>query len=217
MYARHSLVWLTADGWRAAGAAAPEHAGVLARWQAADWPLVSRRRDDDAGDDELCLGLALPPDPASGAKLRIALRAPAAQVARSTPPLSLKAVLATAPEKWRRQLALLNDDSVGLSLRVYGSLALQTLTGQAYLQPSSDIDILFYPATAQQLRSGLALLSTFGATLPLDGEIVFPNGEAVAWKEWRAAVQHPAHVLAKGSGAVRLAPLESLLATLRSE
>lgn len=215
MCARHRLVWLSAPGWLAVRAgAAPEHAAALQRWQDADWPLVARRRDADA--DEVCLGLALPPDPASGAKLRIALRAPAAGVARSAPPLALKAVLATLPEPWRGQLAQLNEASLGLDFRVYGSAALQALTGLPYLRPSSDIDLLLHPATEQQLRSGLALLARFDTTLPLDGEIVFPNGEAAAWKEWAAAEAGHARVLVKGAEAVRLASVSALLATLRN-
>lgn len=215
MFARHSLVWLTAPGWLAARAAAPAHAPALERWQRANWPLVARRRDPGAGAGDACLGLALPPDPASGAKVRIALRLPAAGVARSAPPLSLKAALATLPEPWRGQLSLFKEASLGLDFRVYGSAALQALTGLDYLRPTSDIDLLLYPLTEQQLRSGLALLLRFD-TLPLDGEVVFPNGEAVAWKEWAAAGPGHARVLVKGDEAVRLAPVGALLATLRN-
>lgn len=217
MYARHSLVWLTAAGWEAARAAAPpEHGAAIERWRDAGWPLVVRRRDPNAGDAELCLGLALPPDPLSGDKLRIALRAPLATVARGAPPLALKDVLAAAPEQWRRDLALLNEAGVGLNLRVYGSLALQTLTGLAYLRPTSDIDLLLAPLTEHQLRAGLALLRRYAEDLPLDGEIVFPNGDAVPWKEWLSAEASHARVLVKGRDGVHLAPLSALLATLRS-
>jgi phosphoribosyl-dephospho-CoA transferase len=46
--------------------------------------------------------------------------------------------------------------------------------------------------------------------LPLDGEIVFPSGDAVAWKEWAGAER----VLVKRASAVRLAPVAELLSTL---
>ncbi|HEV7816165.1 MAG TPA: malonate decarboxylase holo-[acyl-carrier-protein] synthase [Janthinobacterium sp.] len=225
MYARHSLVWLTAPGWLAAQASlarapaaesASNHAAALRRWQENDWPLVARRSDADLAPGEISLGLALPPDAASGIKVRIPLRAPAAAVARTADPLALKAVLPALPAHWSGAMQGLIADSVGLSLRVFGSLALQALTGAAYVGPASDIDLLLYPATERQLRSGLALLEKYAALLPLDGEIVFPRGAAVAWKEWRAAEASGARVLVKERDMVRLAPLNLLLATLRA-
>ncbi|MEC5160492.1 MULTISPECIES: malonate decarboxylase holo-[acyl-carrier-protein] synthase [unclassified Janthinobacterium] len=218
MFARHSLVWLSAPGWQAARAAAVAagHAEALERWRDADWPLVARRHDPDADVDQVCLGLPSPPDPASGARRRFALRVPADYVARSAPPLPLKAALASLPQPWGGALARLRDASVGLELRVYGSAAMQALTGLAYLRPGSDIDLLLYPATAQQLRAGLALLERFDAAPALDGEIVFPNGAAVAWREWRAAEAGHARVLVKAADAVRLSSTNALLATLRA-
>jgi phosphoribosyl-dephospho-CoA transferase len=45
---------------------------------------------------------------------------------------------------------------------------------------------------------------------------MFPNGAAVAWKEWISAGQAGARVLVKELGAVRLAPAADLLATLEA-
>lgn len=227
MLARHSLVWLTPAGWRAtAAAAAPAHAPAIELWRGRDWPLVARRNEAMPLAGEVCLGLAPPPTPGwerdgapdGGARLRIAVRALDAHVARSAPPLAVAQALAAAPERWRQPLAGLAKDSAGLgpglNLRVYGSLALQALTGLDYLRPGSDIDLLLAPATPGQLNAGLALLADYADTLPLDGEVVFPNGEAVAWKEWRAASGGQARVLAKSVHGVRLAGVDALLATL---
>ncbi|HAT33786.1 MAG TPA: malonate decarboxylase holo-[acyl-carrier-protein] synthase [Janthinobacterium sp.] len=213
MYARHDLVWLTAPGWLAArAAAAPAHAEALARWQSEDWPLTVRRDDADCAPGQLGLGLS--PAPAGGAKVRIAVRAAPADVARSTAPLPLKAVLAALPGWWRLPLRALHDESLGLTLRAYGSVALQALTGQDYIGPASDIDLLFYPNTERQLRAGLALLTKHAGALPLDGEVVFPGDRAVAWKEWIVAEARQARVLVKERGGVRLAPVNALLASL---
>lgn len=215
MHSRHELVWLSADGWQAAyEAALPGDAQTIDQWRRADWPLVATRRDAATPAHTVCLGLALPPA-ADGNKRRIALRAALSEVARRTPPLALQKAAAAAPDAWKPGLAALAAASSGLTLRVYGSLALQALTGLAYLTPRSDIDLLLYPATTVQLRSGLALLEANAAKLPLDGEIVFPNGDAVAWKEWLNAERNDAQVLVKTSQAVRLAPIVSLLAELR--
>jgi phosphoribosyl-dephospho-CoA transferase len=215
MHSRHDLVWLSDDGWEVAQAAVQAaHAGTLAGWRRAGWPLVVTRQDPGAGADTICLGLALPPA-ADGAKQRIALQAPADSIARSTPALALSKAIPAAPNGWKQGLAALAAASPGLTLRVYGSLALQAITGQAYLRSGSDIDLLFYPATTTQLRSGLALLQQYAEALPLDGEVVFPGGQAVAWKEWAGAEGNQARVLAKSRGGVQLAPIQSLLSELR--
>lgn len=95
--------------------------------------------------------------------------------------------------------------SAGLDLRVFGSLAWQALTGLRCLGPGSDIDILLRPISRQQLQAGVALLSGPAHGLPLDGEIMFPTGDAVSWKEWATAGAARARVLVKGPDAVRLA------------
>lgn len=220
MYARHSLAWLSAQGWRdAIAAAAPEHAGALRQWQRAGHPCIVRRRDAAAGVDVVCLGVALPPA-ADGRKPRIALRVNGADVARSRTPLPLAAVLdmPALPAAWRAPLAALLDDArdAGIELRVYGSAALQALTGLAYLRAGSDIDVLFQPAGTAQLRDGVALLARHTARLPLDGEIVFPSAQAVAWKEWHAAGASQARVLAKLADGVRLATRDELCAALEA-
>ena len=215
MLSRHNLVWLSPRGWRdALDAAAPAHRAVLEQWRDKDWPAIVRRRDANAHANEVCLGVALPPD-AEGRKVRIALRAQALEVTRSMPPLPLKSVLPALTSPWREELTALDQRAVGLVLRVYGSLALQMLTGQSYVTPQSDIDLLFYPATLHQLNAGLALLAFHATHLPLDGEIVFPSGQAVAWKEWLNAQAAGAQVLVKEQDAVHLSSPNALLATLR--
>ncbi|MTV36687.1 malonate decarboxylase holo-[acyl-carrier-protein] synthase [Duganella radicis] len=211
---RHALVWLNDAGWSAAIAAAqPEHQAALARWQRRDWPVVVRRLDADAAADEVSLGLPLPPD-ADGIKVRIPLRARHAHIARSSDAIELKSALPAAGA-WHGQAAALCDAMPGL--RVFGSLAMQALTGLQYVSPSSDIDVLFRPASHQHLADGAALLARHAEHLPLDGEIVFPGGAAVSWKEWQMAMAHPAKVMVKELRAVRLVDAASLLATLEAQ
>lgn len=215
MFSRHELVWLSSQGWLAACAAAlPGQAEAIERWRREDWPLIVRRQDAAMGADSVSVGLALPPHPDHGSKVRIALQALRSDVSRSLPALALDAVLDAAPPEWKAALAALEAQARGLTLRVYGSLALQALTGQAYLTPASDIDLLFYPTSVAQLQAGVALLSAHAALLPLDGEIVFPSGQAVAWKEWIGAQRNHARVLAKTNDAVHLTTGAALLATL---
>ncbi|HEX9172229.1 MAG TPA: malonate decarboxylase holo-[acyl-carrier-protein] synthase [Telluria sp.] len=214
MHWRHDLVWLSDAGWEAARRAAePGHAEAMLRWQEHAWPCVARRQEPGVDDSQVCLGLALPPDPATGIKQRIGLQASLQEVTRATRPLSLRDALGAAPPAWRGALASLAAE---LPLHVYGSLALQSITGAAYLGPRSDIDLLLYPTRTDALQAALTLLDTAAQELPLDGELVFPGGAAVAWKEWIAAQRDGARVLVKERGGVRLASCADLLATLEA-
>jgi phosphoribosyl-dephospho-CoA transferase len=211
MFSRHDLVWLSGDGWNAARARAlPAHHAAIAQWRRQDWPAIVRRADAGLAAGQLSLGIALPPAP-DGVKGRIALNVDKSDVARTSPALALCAAAHAAPKDWRPALDAL---AAAMPLRAYGSLAMQAITGQPYLAAASDIDLLFFPSDAAGLRDGLALLARFAQVLPLDGEIVFPSGAAVAWKEWIDAGAANARVLVKDTGAVRLAQPASLLTML---
>lgn len=212
---RHMLVWLSEAGWEAARAGQSQHAAALTQWQRRDWPAVVRRLDVDAAADEVCLGLPLPPDSA-GVKTRIALRVRATDVVRSSDAMALRAALPFSGA-WHGRLAALCDEAESLHLRAFGSLAMQALTGLQYVSPTSDVDVLFHPASRRALDDGVALLERHAREVPLDGEIVFPGGAAVSWKEWQMAMRHPAKVMVKELHSVRLADTASLLATLAAQ
>lgn len=219
-YKRHALVWLSADGWQAAAAAlTPQQRALLQRWQSHDWPLVVRRRDADSPADTVCLGLALPPD-ADGVKLRLPLRVNVSQLRAVRAPLAIADVLAHAPQEWRAGLQQLSVEAsaLGLVIGVFGSLALQSLTGQTYLRAGSDIDVLLTPQNARQLQQGMELLQRYAQLLPLDGEVEFADGAAVSWKEWAQAAGRPnsseQRVLVKRSSDVALMRVGDMTAML---
>lgn len=212
MTSRHDLVWLTRAGWGAALEQAPQQDTILRDWFEHDWPAVVRRHEPGLGDDVVCLGMPLPL--AEGVRQRLALVADAGHVARRSPPLTIADALASAPSRWLAPLLALQRDFTGLDLRVYGSLAMEAITGLPYLRPASDIDLLLRVATKDALRAGVALLERHALLLPLDGEIVFPAGDAVAWKEWVAARRDGARVLVKSLHTVRLDDPSELEASL---
>ncbi|WP_245549287.1 malonate decarboxylase holo-[acyl-carrier-protein] synthase [Noviherbaspirillum massiliense] len=221
MLARHSLVWLTDAGWQEAQNSAPQDCReIIAAWKRTDWPAIARRHDPEATQEQACLGIALPPDSVDGSKKRIPVRVSRSSIRKSDAPPALDAVLAAAPPDWREPLAALdaNARAAGICLRVYGSLALQAFTGQAYLTKASDIDLLFAPHSVASLSRGLELLRTYAGSLPLDGEILFPAGQAVAWKEWDRAQTSGGgcRVLVKEMQAVRLRSLDELLSLLET-
>lgn len=214
---RHSLAWLSARGWqRALQASAAIDQPPLRRWQHAAWPVVVRRREPDLPATILCLGVPLPPDAATGNKHRIGLRADTTDIERITPPLMLGEALALFDTPWADGLASLQAEASqrGLALRLYGSCAMQALTGLPYLSATSDIDLLFYPRSQSELQAGMALLTSACATLPLDGEIVFPSGHAVAWKEWHDVTTHgTSRILVKQNDRVALSTVAALCET----
>ncbi|MFC7518116.1 malonate decarboxylase holo-[acyl-carrier-protein] synthase [Herbaspirillum sp. GCM10030257] len=219
MRGRHSLAWLSAAGWREAiEAATPECRDAIRSWQLADWPATVRRQDAGARMDECSLGIALPPDVDSGVKKRIGLRVSTMHLTHTSAPLALSEAIPKALPVWKEALTDLDQkaSAAGLVLRVYGSLALQAMTEKDYLKPGSDIDLLLAPVSREQLLAGVDLLQEAGEILPLDGEIAFPGGQGVAWKEWHAAAagQRGTRVLVKHLYGVRLATPSELLAAL---
>lgn len=221
MLQRHSLVWLSQEGWKRATAELPKDCREDAdTWCRHDWPAVVRRPDKDAlasRSAKIALGLSPAPveNKPGGGRKRIAFVASPEDVARTAMPLLLADVMASAPDRWRSSLAELADagERAGVTLRAFGSLAWQHLTSKTCMTARSDVDLLFHPASVQQLDKGLELLSAHASHLPLDGEIVFPNGDAVAWKEWQQARTSSAgcRVLVKNLCGVRLAPAAQML------
>jgi phosphoribosyl-dephospho-CoA transferase len=217
MYSRHDLVWLTPEAWDEALATVPAPLRPqLEHWRHSGWPAIVRRPDGGMPPDLVAIGIALPPERGTGIKPRVALCAPRAGIAGHASPLALCEAAAAAPDRWRDALLALAGQAPACGLRAYGSLALQALTSLPYLTPASDVDLLLVPASRQQLEQGIDLLSAHASGLPLDGEVVFPGGVAVAWKEWRDAAAAGAKVLVKSMAAVRLAEPAALLATLEA-
>lgn len=212
---RHGLVWLNEAGWiEALARVTDDHRYAVQRWRQHDWPAVIRRRDADCASDEICLGIALPPDQ-DGVKLRVPLRIGLQGVRQMRAPLEIADVIEHAGSQWRDGLFELhaNIAAQGLDIRVYGSLALQMLTGLSYLRPASDIDLLFSPLDRSQLEQGVSLLQQYATRLPLDGEIAFPSGHAVSWKEWAQGCGKSGNrVLIKHDSGVALQRVGELLA-----
>jgi len=209
---RHDLVRLAPAGWdqALAGLSGPA-AALAAGWRARDLPVVVRRMEPGTPADAICLGMPGPPDAHSGQKLRVGFAVLQSRVASVRAPLALADV--EAPAAWQPAFDALRDAMVdaGLACRVFGSLAMQALTGERYLRPDSDIDLLLRPTDAAELDAGLALVTRFARALPLDGEIEFPSGHAVSWKEWALVQSGADRVLAKHLDAVALLRRDALL------
>lgn len=211
---RHDWVYLP-DGWRQKLAAplAAEDANALARWVGERRPLVVARRQNHDAPDMLRLGLALP------GKRRVSVTLPTDAVElRRRPPYLFDVVdagMAFWPEAMRDLVARVAQ--IAPDTRVFGSLAWQFFAADpayAYVTPASDIDLLLVPTHLARLASTIAMLQDFETRWPaprLDGEIVLPGGDFVAWREFAA---RPKKILVKGVDNVSLRPFDDIDALL---
>lgn len=205
---RHARVWLDA-------ARLPEQTDAAVLRHARDGhPFVMRRTTICEQASEYAAGIPLGLRLPSGAAARgLAFSAEPGAVAKVAPPLSLAEALTHEglPHDWREPLARLERAAAGsdIVLRVYGSVAWQCMTGQAYLHAGSDIDLLLRPTSIAQARDGLELLQTFvnESALPLDGELELPDGRAAAWKELLGSTRY---VLVKSDDGVGLTQREAI-------
>jgi phosphoribosyl-dephospho-CoA transferase len=188
---RHQLAWLSEAGWRSVLGQAWDATArdCLTHWAGARLPLVVTRqaaRTDPVDDDGIALGL---PAPGRWNRRRLAL-----SVARSELlyfdefPRAEKACrrlpIAARPA-WRALCDRLR--AVGVVAHVYGSYGWQLLSGLDHVRRGSDVDLWLSVADAEQADAVGACLQAFaGSALRLDGELMFADGSAVAWREWRA-------------------------------
>jgi phosphoribosyl-dephospho-CoA transferase len=69
--------------------------------------------------------------------------------------------------------------------RVYGSYGWQLLSGFAHVRAGSDIDLWLSVSDWAQADAAAARLQAVSGELPrVDGELMFDDGTAVAWREW---------------------------------
>jgi phosphoribosyl-dephospho-CoA transferase len=221
---RHELLQVAPDVWASALAQRPALAELplLEHWAKRQWPVIVRRRAE--GDDPGMVPVGVPLPPAAG-KCRVALVLPPVGILqRSSPPLLLRAAAKVADAGWQATIAalLVLGARTGVEPSAFGSLLWEHLTGLAYLSPQSDLDVL-WPVPADfdvlALVFGIAQVQR-DAPLRIDGEVIFPDGSAVNWRElWNAhrAANRAAHwaedratVLAKTMDGVRLLDIASL-------
>ncbi|PKO48247.1 MAG: malonate decarboxylase holo-[acyl-carrier-protein] synthase [Betaproteobacteria bacterium HGW-Betaproteobacteria-4] len=213
---RHDLVYLDRD----AAFETPCTATGDSLWQAArDWiaagrPLVAARQP--AGDGPLLLGLSLP---LKQQRKRLTIHVDRRAVARIDAPLSIARCCSRLPVAEADVLRRLAERAAACSARlgVFGSLAWEALSGEDYRHAESDIDLICDVETLPQFDAMLTALQQAAGQLScrLDGEIRFPDGDAVAWREVAVQRENPAAlVLVKGPHEVGLRPVQTLLATL---
>lgn len=185
---RHQLAYLGADGWRDVLAAPwdDEAHDCLRHWAGARLPLVVTRQRaiGPASAASVALGL---PAPQRWGRRRLSLQVRHAAIDRLDEFPLLPQVLSELPCEARSPLLALTArlQSLGVSARAYGSAGWQHLTGLPYLHPHSDLDIwLAVDGVGPADRAAHALSACDVPGMRLDGELVWHDGAAVAWREW---------------------------------
>lgn len=209
---RHALVRVAPAAWAAAlDGHAQAGLALLQGWAAQGWPAIIRRPQPCDAPGLVPLGVPLPP--AQG-KQRIALAVPASAILTTTLPPPLAQAAIAAPPGWQPRIAALLAlaTQYGIAPACFGGLAWQHLTGLAYLSPSSDLDTL-WPLNTADMAPALAADLAQAAAEPgpqLDGELLFPGGLAVNWREFHAAGPDDM-LLVKEARRARLLPRVTLM------
>ena len=213
---RNSLVWPTPEGWATLHVQAspdPVAQAVVQHWHAQGLPLMVGRQAGVPSQNGVTLGL---PAPTQWDRRRQAFALPVSQLAYSGrfPRLSD----ATLRQRWRRRAQALDfalgellGHAVG-AVQVYGSFGWQCLTGLRYLRDESDLDLRLAVPDLAAAEAVVRLLADQSLPCRIDGELVFPGGQAIAWREMAQLLEgRVTQVLAKRIDGIALIGLDGLL------
>lgn len=184
---RHRLARLTVAGW-AAVLARPwdeQARDCLAHWAAHRLPLVVTRQSIDAGAGER-VGLGLPA-PTQWERRRIAVQVPHTSVSCFDEFADLGEILSLLPHSAQPVASDLRGGlaTCGATARVYGSYGWQAISGLDHVRPGSDLDLWVAVEDVAHADAVAGQLHSLAIERPrVDGELMFPDGTAVAWREW---------------------------------
>lgn len=208
--ARNHLVWIGTLAWQQLEARDwdAQAREILAHWRSHSLPLVICRQRDEATGDEICVGL---PAPKQWSRRRLALRVRLDHIKLSGVfPTLLQVARANRWGRAALDLALALSSS-GVDARVYGSHGWQFLTDLTYLHPESDIDLSLNVSDFETARRVVQQLAAAELPRRLDGEIAFPAGEAIAWRELQKLIAgQTVQVMVKERCRVRLAAMDEV-------
>lgn len=175
-------------------------------------PMTVCRQDDmDAGQVKLAINCLV-----EGYKYRVACLVEKHDIEQITRPLSLQALLKADLHILQPKVLIDfadNLEQVGCKVYVYGSYAYQSLTQEAYVRPTSDLDLLLYPQHQHDVPKILQLILQIQAqsSIRLDGEIQIHPDWHVSFNELIAVFpEMNQQVIVKGIQRVELLRLEQL-------
>ena len=184
---RHQLARLSEAGWTTILALPWDQQAreCLVHWARHRLPLVVTRQPlDGAARGSIALGL---PAPARWDRRRLALQVSRGEVLRVGDFPRLAAVQSLlSPLAQTPMHKLIGElDACRATSRVFGSYGWQAISGLDHVRPGSDLDLSVTVDGAAHADAVTHVLQSFDAPrLRLDGELLFNDGAAVAWREW---------------------------------
>ena len=172
---------------------------------------VCRQEDVDVGQVKLAINCLV-----EGYKYRVACLVEKHEIEQITRPLSLQALLEAdsqllQPKVWSDFAD--NLEQLGCKVYVYGSYAYQSLTQEAYVRPTSDLDLLLYPQHQHDVPEILQIIQQVQAqsSIRLDGEIQIHPDWHVSFNELIAVFpEMKQQVIVKGIQRVEMLRLGQL-------
>jgi len=192
---RNGLVWLTAPGWDRvlSGDWDAQALGILRHWALMALPLVVCRQRVENFPPTISLGL---PAPSVWDRRKLALEVMPHEVGRVGWFPSFEQLEQFEQFEQFEQLdpretfiAAINEvrsNAPGFegSIEVYGSFGWETLTGMSYVRPSSDLDLRVAVPDRATAAAVARALNALRLPIRVDGELAFPDGSAIAWREY---------------------------------
>jgi len=193
---RHRRIWINPESLESIqcqGSMSLAAEKYMRDWVIAEKPLVGRSRlaCDPIVNESLPVGLMV--YLLNGAKQRLNLLTQSDFVFKVDEPLLLANVLRTLPRPLRlaAQNFLTMFQNEPVVLRVYGSAFWSYEDGSNRMNTQSDIDLLIQVKKTCDViniaKKCVAFSKVSGVSL--DGEIEFPNGESVSWREFASESQ----------------------------
>ena len=208
--ARNRLVRIEPQAWAQIEARAwdAQAQDILAHWRINDLPLVVCRQRADSAPNQVCVGV---PAPQQWSRRRLPLTMSLDQITDCTDFPTL--VQVAQAERWSAAALDLASalSQLGTQAHVYGSYGWQWLTGLGYWHDTSDLDLTVEVHSFEMASLVVERLASSSLDCRIDGEIVFPQGHAIAWREFQQLIQgKTTKVLVKDRHQLRLATLEEV-------
>ena len=208
---RNQLVWMAPAAWAQIEALIWDGQArtILAHWRTQRLPVVVCRQRPLTPPEQLCVGL---PAPQQWSRRRLALTV---RLDHLTDRKDFPALLQVAQvHQWGAAALGLSEAlaAMGVQAHVYGSHGWQWLTGLAYLHEASDLDVSVAVNSLEVASQVVKQLANTALHCRIDGEIVFPQGQAIAWRELQQLLQgQTSQVLVKDRYTLRLASLPEVI------
>lgn len=182
---------------------------IFSHWRTHQLPLVVCRQSAETLPDHVCMGL---PSPQQWSRRRVALTVCLDHLtAHADFPTLAQVVQAN---HWGSAVIELSDaiTQLGAKAHVYGSHGWQWLTELTYLHETSDLDLSMTVNSWEMASQLVQRLANTSIHCRVDGEIVFPQGKAIAWRELYQLIQgKTSQVLMKDRHSLQLLTLDALI------